>query len=277
MSRRTLHSRLATVSLLVLAAACDRGSDPVGPAGADASAINADVAAATGANIASDIAVWAGNEAAASTSFGRTDAPAPGTCTRNGTTTNCTGGREGTLNVVRSVKFFDAAGAAQQQYDATTTARIEFGVQVTGSVTTPEFNSTMERARSSTVSGLAGAETERTWNGTGTSTTHSVFTGDRGTRTHDLVESDTTTNVVWVVAPTRGAYPASGTIVRRVAVSSTITGDRTASYTALRRVQVTFNGTAQVPLVVSAVTRRGTTIEATCQLNLATRRVVCGE
>lgn len=277
MSRSRLHSRLAATSLLVLAVACGDDADPAGPSTADAATMNADVAAAAGAGIASDLAVWAGSEAAVSPAFGPPGAPAGGTCTRSGNTTTCTGGRESTLEVTRTVRFFDAAGAGQPQYDAAATARIEIGVQVTGSASGPDFTGSVQRTRALTVSGLAGSETQRTWNGTGTATVQNTVTSDRGTREHRMVEADTTTDVVWVVAPTRAAYPASGTVVRNVAMTTTFSGERSGTFTATRRVQVTFNGTAQVPMQVQAVTRRGTTVVLTCQLDLAARAVVCNE
>ena len=272
------HARLAgtLAGALLALAACSDGTT-TGPTTQDAARLNADVAVTSGAAIASDLAVWGGNEAAVSDGFARSGAPSAGTCTRSGNVTTCTGGREGTLEVTRTVSYFDAAGAAQQAYDATTTARIDFTMQVSGSSSADQFSSTVRRARSMSVTGLAGAETQRTWNGNGSGTTTSTFTGAAGTRTVNLVESDTTTNVVWVVAPTRGAYPASGRVVRRLNATTTLSGDRTGTFTAQRRVQVDFNGTAQVPLQVSAVTRRGTTVELSCQLDLSTRRVACDE
>lgn len=278
MFHRHPHRRLAAgtlAALLALTAACSDGDSPTAPTPADAARLDADVAAATGATIASDLAVWSGNEAAVSTAFADTRAPAAGTCTRSGNVTTCTGGREGTLQVTRTVAFFDAAGAGQQGYDATTTARIDFSVQVTGTATGAQFSSTVDRARSLSVTGLAGSETQRTWNGTGSATVTNVFTGDAGMRTVRVVESDTTSAVTWVVAPARAAYPASGTVVRRMSVTTTLAGDRSATWTAQRRVQVTFNGTARVPLEVSAVTRRGTNVTLSCQLDLSTRAVAC--
>lgn len=278
------HTRLAggmlasplAATLLVLAA-CSDGTGPRAPSPADAARLNADVAAVTGAAIASDLAVWAGNEAAASAAFAGAGAPSAGSCTRSGGVTTCTGGREGTLQVTRTVAFFDAAGVAQQGYDATTTARIDFGVDVAGSTTGTQFSSTVDRERSLSLTGLAGAESQRTWNGTGSATVTNTFTGTAGTRTVRIVESDTTTNVTWVVSPTRAAFPASGTVVRRMNATTTLAGDRSATYTAERRVMVTFNGTARVPLEVSAVTRRGTSVALTCQLDLSTRAVACNE
>ena len=278
MSRSRLHVRLATLSLLALAAACSEDdAGPAAPTGANASAMNRDVASATGAGIASDVAVWTGSEAAVSAAFGPAGAPASGTCTRDGNTVRCTEGREGTLNVARTVTFFDAAGATQPQYDASTTARIDIAVLVRGTTSGPQFSSTVNRGRSLSITGLAGAETQRTWNGTGTSTVRSTFTGDLGTREHRMVENDTTTDVVWVVAPARSPYPASGTIVRNVSVNTTFTGERSGTFSAHRRVLVTFNGTAQVPMQVEAVGRRGNTVVLTCQLDLSTRTVSCND
>jgi hypothetical protein len=272
-----IAASIAALTLVALVAACSDGTGPATPTAADAARLNADVAATTGAGIASDVAVWGSNEAAVSDAFARAGAPSAGTCTRSGNVTTCTGGRDGTLEITRTVAFFDAAGAAQQAYDASTTARIDFAVQVSGTTSGDRFTSTVNRSRAQSVTGLAGAETQRTWNGTGSGTTTNTFTGAAGSRTVTAVETDTTTNVVWVVAPTRAPYPASGTVVRRMNVTTTLVGDRSATYTAARRVQVTFNGTAQVPLEVSTVTPRGTTRALSCQLDLSTRAVTCTE
>lgn len=274
------HRRLAAgmlAALLALTAACSDGDGPTTPTPADAARLDADVAAATGATIASDLALWSGNEAAVSSGFAGAGAPSAGTCTRDGNVTTCTGGREGTLQVTRTVGFFDAGGTPQASYDAVTTARIDFGVQVTGSTSGGQFSSTVDRTRALTVSGLAGSESQRTWNGTGSATVTNVFTGTAGTRTVRIVESDTTSGVTWIVAPTRGAYPASGTVVRRMNVTTTLAGARSATWTAQRRVQVTFNGTARVPLEVSSITPRGTSVTLACQLDLSTRALACNE
>lgn len=280
MSRSSLAARstlrLAGASLVALAlAAC--GSDttaPVAPSGADAQAITGDVAVATGANIASDVAGWTADEGAAS--FAGSSSSAAGSCTRSGNTVTCTGGRDGNLTLTRTLTFYDAAGAQQQQYDASTTARVNVAAQVSGSYSGPQYTATVQRIRNLSITGLEGSETQRTRNGTGTSTVQSTFTGANVTRTHRMDAADTTTDVVWVVSPSRAQYPASGTVTRNVVVKTTITGDRTGSFTATRRIQVTFNGTAQVPLQVQAVTRRGTTVEASCTLDLSTRAVTCG-
>lgn len=274
MSRPTLP-RLAAASLLLLAiAACSDDDGVAAPSAVDNAAINQDVAAATGANIAGDIVAYAADESAVSAGFAGAGAPGAGTCTRSGNTVTCTGARDGNLTITRTATFFDAAGATQADYDAATTARIDIAAQVTGSYEGPQYRATLQRIRSVSITGLAGAETQRTRNGTGTATVQSTFTGTNVTRTHRMDVADTTANLVWAVNP-RGQYPLSGTVTRNAVVRTTITGDRSGSFTATRRVQVTFNGTAQVPLVVQAVTRRGTTIEATCQLDLSTRTVSC--
>lgn len=276
MSRPTLP-RLAAAALLLLAvAACSDDEGVAAPSAVDNAAINQDVAAATGANIAGDIVAYAADESAVSASFAGAGAAGAGTCTRSGSTVTCTGARDGNLTITRTATFFDAAGATQADYDAATTARIDIAAQVTGSYEGPQYRATLQRIRSVSITGLAGAETQRTRNGTGTATVQSTFTGTNVTRTHRMDVADTTANLVWAVNP-RGQYPLSGTVTRNAVVRTTITGDRSGSFTATRRVQVTFNGTAQVPLVVQAVTRRGTTIEATCQLDLAARTVACNE
>ena len=277
MPRSRLHRHVAVVTMLLAAVACSNDEAPSEPRGLDAAAIDADIATTAGASIASDVAVLMGNEASVATGFGATGAVGSPNCTRDGNVTTCTGGRDGTLEVTRNVRYFDAAGATQPQYDATTTARIDFGVRVAGTMSGPSFSGTVDRSSIMHVTGLAGSETQRTWNGVGTASERGTFTGPDATRTHEMVASDTTTDVTWVVAPTRAQYPASGSVVRRIAVRTTISGTRSGTFSAARRVEVTFNGTAQVPLTVSAVARGGTTVTRTCQLDLAARSLACAE
>lgn len=278
MFRSRLHTRLVGATALVLAAAC-ASDDATGPSATQVQMMSADLALNTGQSVASDVAVWRSNEGAVGGGFGGAGAPPGGSCTTSGNTVTCTGGREGAFTVTRSFSFFDASGAAMGAYDSLLTGRIDFATTISGSFsgTTPRgetVTGSENRSRAMSVSGLAGQETQRTWNGTGSGTHEATITGDRGTRRYRATGSDTTTNVVWVVAPTRGAYPASGTTVRRVTQTQTLEGDQTVSRTITRRVQVTFNGTAQVPMQVSLDGPRGT-VERSCTLDLAARTVSC--
>jgi hypothetical protein len=273
MSRSRLHSRLIVPVLLAAVAACSDDEPPTMSSG-DALTADVDVATATGAAIASDVAVWAGSEAAVAAGFAGAGAPPAGNCSRTGSTTTCTDGREGTLTVRRTVEFFDAAGAAQAQYDAATTASIDIGVRARGTVSGPRYTSSVVRSSELTISGLAGAETQRTWNGSGAAAVQSTFTGEQVTREHQMTESDTTTDVVWTVSP-RAPWPASGTVVHRIALRTRLSGARTGTFAGARRVQVTFNGTSRVPMEVQSVARGGTRVVLSCQLDLEARTVTC--
>ena len=129
---------------------------------------------------------------------------------------------------------------------------------------------TRHHARDYTVSGLAGAETSRTWNGTGTSADTASHGGERGTRTYVSTGSHVATNVVFLVPRSAGRWPQSGTIERTVAGSATVTpvGEAPRTRAFARTVRVTFDGDA-----TAAVSVTGPDGTRTCTLDLATRQV----
>src|SRR5205823_4918473 len=102
----------------------------------------------------------------------------------------------GGLTLNRDYAFFTADPAPQSAYDAATTASANFHVTVAG-VHVADFGAdTVNRERSLTVSGLAGAETSRTWNGTGTRNDHGSRTETDVKRSYQVSDALTVTNVV---------------------------------------------------------------------------------
>ena len=169
----------------------------------------------------------------------------------------------------RTVGFFDALGAAQAAYDASTTARIEIDVLIAGDVTRGRWTATIERTRDLTITGLAGTETTRTVNGNGTEeATGSRHVGEGGgenqaIRSYDLVGTSAISNVVIPVRSDGSApWPLSGTITRTITITPTGTG---AGSAVTKTIVITFNGTANVPATLDGE-------EFT--LNLAARRAV---
>jgi hypothetical protein len=162
-----------------------------------------------------------------------------------------TGGVGRDFSGARSVTFYDADGAEQSAFDALTTASIHIVHEMSGTVTRDAFTAEVSRTRDMTVSGLAGEETHRTWNGSGTtSMAASGAMADGTTRSHSAEGSFAFSDVV---VPTPGSdprWPVSGTITRsmtmsRVGPNGTVTRDVS--------VVITFDGTSVASAVVNGV------------------------
>lgn len=230
-----------------------------------------DLAITAGDAIATDVGLLVAGEADGmtfTTSAQRSDAPLHSTtgCSLVDGRRVCTGTTDAGLTITRSFAFYDATDAIQTTFDPATTAKINFQMSLSGTVTRPHGTATITRERNMTLSGLAGAETQRTWNGTGAGTENSTATGDRGTRTYVGATKDTTTNVVFTLPRSEHPFPASGTIMHRIDGTATFEGAQSGTRTITRRAVVTFNGTAIVPLQVG---------ERSCTLNLTTKTVTC--
>ncbi len=172
------------------------------------------------------------------------------------------------LTFATSYALRDAAGVTQSKFDKVTTASINFIVSGTGAASYSNngntFADTTSRKHNRTVSGLAGdPDTVHTWNGAGTTTIHSVRSGQIS-RIYELTSTDTTTNVRFKQPRDINPYPLSGTTVRNYTVIRTREASDTTRKTTTRRVVVTFNGTANVPMTVGA---------DTFSLNLDTHKV----
>jgi hypothetical protein len=168
------------------------------------------------------------------------------------------------LSVAQTCTFRDASGAVQSTYDATTTASVAIHVEIEGEITRENWSASVQRVRDLVVSGLAGAETQRTWNGTGTaSSTRSRHRDNAETRQYDVTASATITNVVVGVPRDENRWPLSGTIAKEVTVR--ITGGPHDGETRTRSVLITFNGTQLVPIKVN---------EHTFTFDLRARRIV---
>jgi hypothetical protein len=184
----------------------------------------------------------------------------------------CDDRRHGNLTFSRTVTFYDASGVVQPAYDATTTASIKTETSVSGSMQTRDGGTaTISRTGLMTVSGLEGAETTRTLNGSEQGTVALTGTGPAGVSFNITTAiNDTTVNLV-VPVPThrmdRRGYPLSG--VRTHGTTTTTTrGSETRTDTGLRK--ETFDGTAivQIELTINGVTEN-------CSLNLETHRSTC--
>lgn len=144
------------------------------------------------------------------------------------------------LTSTRSYQFLDANGVPQSAFDSSATASIHFLSHLGGTITRHGVTTVVDDNRDLTVSGLAGHETTRVWNGTGTSSRHdSSSAGAVGVHSTTVVED------VTIPAPfARDSWPLSGTITTHLV--STIGTDVLAT--------ITFNGTRNVPLTIGDTT-----------------------
>ncbi len=159
----------------------------------------------------------------------------------------------GALSGTRSVTFYDAAGNVQNAYDSLTTASIHVVVDIAGEVARGVWTGTVKRTRDMTVTGLAGAETTRTFNGIGTEDVQRSRTLYDGTEsTYDMEGSFTQKDVVVPVPGSASKYPLSGTVTRKmkVKVVNGPNGDVDQDVT----VVVTFDGDNTATAVVNGET-----------------------
>ena len=144
------------------------------------------------------------------------------------------------LTETHSYQFLDASNTPQSAFDSLTTASIHFTSKLSG--TTTGHYSKVDDQHDLTVSGLAGVETSRTWNGTGTSSHQDSL----GLALIDTHVNTTITNVV-VPASHVTPYPLSGTIATHTTVSGGLMPiDQTAS--------LSFNGTRYATLTINGMT-----------------------
>lgn len=169
----------------------------------------------------------------------------------------CTSRSRGPFETTRSYAYANEAGAAQNAYSATTTASANFRWSLAGTITKRRWSGTVSRNRDMTITGLLGANTTITINGTSASerqrTRFAREESESGAnaveRTYDMEGSTVIANVVTAAVRLPDTWPASGTITRTHTVTRTdsVNGTRTSTRTSV----VTFNGTQFVPLTVN--------------------------
>jgi hypothetical protein len=232
---KATHHHLRVLGMAAVLAACSDSPTSLSPE----SQFNADVAMFAGDAAAIDAEVMRGPSAGR---FGM------GILARVGNF-ECNRETPRQLTVTRVCTFKDASGATQPAYSATTTASVIVHVEISGDVERDRWSGTVNRVRDLTVTGLAGAETQMTWNGTGTGQSTRVRMSEGGeSRTYGISGNTTITNVVIPVPQTPTSWPKSGSIAR------TVTVDKADGTSATRTVTVTFNGTQFVPVTVNGET-----------------------
>jgi hypothetical protein len=150
----------------------------------------------------------------------------------------------GGLTLNRDYAFFDANQTAQSAYSASTTASANFHVSVTGTHVVDNGQDVVNRDRNLTVSGLAGAETSRTWNGTGTRSDNGYRTVADVKRSYTVNDAVTVASVVVNLPRSSNPWPMSGTITRQISGTASVTKTGVSkSFSVTKTVTITFNGT----------------------------------
>ena len=257
--RQTLARGIALaplVALVALMAACGDDSSlliPRTPSFTDAQ-ISRDVAAAAGQAVALDVVdLLRGEVAAGLTSNAAASCPYDAASGYH----VCPSLTLDALTIARRFQFRDASGTAAQSYDASLTASVNFLRTLDGSVSgsTSEglaWTRGIHETSNRTVSGMAGDETQRVWNGTDIGADTTVYTGASNSRTYAASVSQTATDVVVAVPRSATSWPLSGTVTRVVTAKLTQTST-TAVRNIVRTATVTFNGTSSVPIVVNGL------------------------
>lgn len=159
------------------------------------------------------------------------------------------GGSFGDRTFTRSRTYFDVAGEVMEAYDPLLTASIVTEMETSGDVTRGDLTLSIERTRLTTVSGLAGEETERVFDGTGSDARTRVRTSATGDeRSFEFSGTLVVEGVVRAVDREARPWPLSGTITRTmdVTILNGPNGDETRSTV----VTVTFDGTRFATMTV---------------------------
>lgn len=157
----------------------------------------------------------------------------------------------GALTLQRSFALFDANGAAQSAYDANLTASANFLVTVNGVHVALLGNDTISRQRDMTVTGLAGTETSRMWNGTGTREDGGFRQDTNRVRTYHTSDNVTWSNILVKLPRLTNPWPMSGMVTRQISGTATVVrSGTTRTFTLQKTVTITFNGTRYVPMTV---------------------------
>lgn len=160
-----------------------------------------------------------------------------------------------------------AGGVAQPSYSATATDSINYQTALSGTLVRDGRTAWLNTMRTMTVSGLAGAETQRSWSGVGTRSDSAHVVNDGVARRTRLRSIDRISSVVYAVPRSANPFPLSGTISHDITLSTTAdngSGSHTRSST--RHVVVTFNGTQTASVLVG---------QTPCTLDLVSRKLTC--
>ncbi len=253
--------RLAAAAGLLGLCACSESTAPASLI--DQTTLTTDVASSSGDAIALDVSAIRGNDSTATLS-----APA---------IAGASLGESGVLGqdsviYVRSRTCFDATGTTVNCVPLSAVRKIATHWSFTGfrndtAENGATFSGNLHRVADDTLTrNFTGAsETSRTHGGVANGSDTTSFVGPSVTRTHDETGSDSVEAVTWNLPRASNLYPASGKVVRWVAVHATFTNaNRSQTTDVTKRIEVDFNGTVNVTLLIDG---------KTCNLNLLTRHV----
>jgi hypothetical protein len=236
MRSRSYHVGLAVFPALLLLGAC--GTDLGAPSEEDQQ-INLDVAAYAADAAADDIVLMTTEaDVALNPNFHNEDG-----CTRVVLfRIRCPQRHFGDdINYTREVTFLDENLDEMEFFHRDSTEAVNIFVTFEGSRTREDVEITVDRQRDITVSNLFGIETERIWNGTGSSNVERIRHADDGSdRVYDFSSTSTVDSVI-IAVPRQGTWPLSGTISREVYVE--VVGGLKDDRTRYRTVVIEFNGT----------------------------------
>jgi hypothetical protein len=195
----------------------------------------------------------------------------PGTCTYDAASgrVNCEPESRDGLTITRSAAYSDASGAAQAEFDSLTTNTVNVQIEVTGSKSRRDGNTTtVQHTSDRTVTGLAQGSSRRTINGSSAGNETTTGTDSVGTFNAVRIIGDTVQDVVIHASSNQPTYPTAGTIIRSMQVSATYQGQ--SPTTISRREVVRFDGsnTALVEVTENGKTRN-------CSLALPSGRLTC--
>lgn len=252
MNRNLIRLLVVVAALSALVVGCGKSAKPTSPSSTTEPTPGASQAIAGGLDAATHLGasdILAGHPFGASNAFGL-PISIPTGCTFDPSSQSFVCGPNtlpNGLTETSSYQFRDASDVPQMAFDSLTTASVHFASHVSGT-TTGLFHSTVDDQRTLVVSGLAGTETSRTWNGTGSSARQDSIPFMGGMKSVvDTHVNTTIDNVVLPVAITNHAWPLSGTITTHTVVTG---GLRPIDQTAT----LVFDGTRYAKLTVNGVT-----------------------
>ena len=270
-----MRGKIGLVTALAsILAGCGEGATD--PTEASIETLNADVAASVADGVGEDVATMRELNFGLRTGgmFFPIGHLAGANCPWNSATGwhECEARDAGPLSIERRYAFYNAGGTAQETYDEAQTASIRVQREVDGDIERAtdrgSITGSVHHERDLTVTGLQGAETRRTWNGTGHSEiAHTRVNDERGARSYEIT-ADIEVDDVVVPHPRdddRDPWPLSGTITQHVTGSVT-KDDRTETFE--RTVVITFDGTQYAKAVVN-----GTGGSGEFTIDLANRRL----
>jgi hypothetical protein len=258
MIRFPLRRAGTTLALATIVAACGDSAGTTAPTETSpvAQAVTLDVATVSGDAAKEDAETFKVNRGAfgiaQATDFERFSRWDPCPFDASAKRFVCVERTRGPFTYNRSYSYADSAGVAQNAYSATLTSAANFKWSLAGNITKDRWTGSMSRTRDITVSGLLGANSTVTVNGTGAAERQrTVFRQDSSglSRSYDMQSSLAIANVVTPAIALPDAFPASGTVTRNYTV--TRTGVVNGETTFTRNSVVTFNGTQFVSLVVN--------------------------